>query len=85
MMSGRERLRGWIDRSKYTQRQAAEILGIGEVYLSQILAGIRTPGLDTAVRVEALSGVPVQSWARNELRSAPEPVGVSARKARSSR
>jgi transcriptional regulator with XRE-family HTH domain len=85
MQNGRERLRGWIDRSRYTQRQAAEILGIGEVYLSQILGGIRTPGLDTAVRFEALSGVPVQSWARNELRSAQEPVSAGVRKARSSR
>jgi transcriptional regulator with XRE-family HTH domain len=38
-------------------------LGITDSYLSQILSGRRRPGLDIAVRIETLTGVPVESWA----------------------
>lgn len=67
MQSGRERLREWIDRSKTNQKQAAEILGIGEVFISQILNGERLPGLANAVKIEQVTGISVESWLLTEI------------------
>lgn len=62
MPHGRERLRDWIDRSRLTQRAAAELLGIHYTFLSQLLNNDRTPALATAVRIERVTGIPVESW-----------------------
>lgn len=62
MSHGPKRLREWIDRSKITQRHAAELLKVHEVYLSQLLAGDRNPGLDTALRIEDVTGISARSW-----------------------
>lgn len=67
MMNGRDRLRAWIDRAKLNQRQTAELLHVSEVYVSQLLAGVRNPSLEMAVLLERETGIPVQSWARSEL------------------
>ena len=62
MQSGRQRLRDWIERSKVNQTQAAEILSMNAVMLSQILNGVRRPGLSTALTIERITGVSVESW-----------------------
>jgi transcriptional regulator with XRE-family HTH domain len=67
MQSARERLRQWIERSKLSQREAAELLGFDQTYLSQILNGKRNPGLDNAVKIEERTGVTVKAWASNDL------------------
>jgi transcriptional regulator with XRE-family HTH domain len=41
----------------------AQDLRITESYLSQVLSGRRRPGLDIAVRIETLTGIPVSAWA----------------------
>lgn len=72
MQSGRTRLRDWIDRSKVNQNQAAEILGITPVFLSQILNGHREPGLATALRIEDVTGIAVRSWQINTVSPATD-------------
>ena len=64
MLDGRTRLRAWIERSKLTDRAAAELLGIHYTFLSQILNRTRdrTPALATAVRIERITGIPVEAW-----------------------
>jgi transcriptional regulator with XRE-family HTH domain len=62
MISGPERLRAWITRSKLTQRAAAKLLGLNDVHLSQILNRQRKPGLDNAVKIEQRTGISVESW-----------------------
>lgn len=82
MQSGRERLRDWIDRSKVNQREAAVILGMSDVFLSQILNGVRTPGLDNAVKIEQVTGIAVESWLLNKVSRDDdnEPVAAGKRK-----
>ena len=63
MHSGRSLLRAWRERSKQDQRTLARSLGISDGYLSQILAGHRRPKLELLMKIEALTGVPVSSWA----------------------
>lgn len=63
MLSGRQLLRAWRERSKQNQRTLAVALEISDGYLSQILSGARRPKLELLMRIEALTGVPVSSWA----------------------
>lgn len=67
MQSGREQLHAWIGRRfqnvRGKQREAARLLGVDQSYLSQILSGVRRPGLDTAIRFERATGIPVEAWA----------------------
>ncbi len=72
-MTGRERLREWMDRSKLNQRQTAELLGVHEVFISQILSGIRSPGLENAILIEERTGIPVRCWSQSELSESKEP------------
>ena len=67
MTSGRARLADWIRRSGCTQTKAAEILGITTAYLSQLLSGVRTPGLTNAIKIEDITGIAVRSWELNPL------------------
>lgn len=60
---GRERLSKYIERSRQKQYEVAADLRITESYLSQVLSGRRRPGLDIAVRIETLTGIPVSAWA----------------------
>lgn len=80
MKSGRQRLREWIDRSKINQNQAAELLSITPVFLSQILNGDRTPGLTNALKIEDVTGIAVRSWQISELSDAAEPAHASGAK-----
>lgn len=63
MQSGPEQLRAWIDRQAFTQRSAATYLGFDETYVSQLVGGKRTPGLDNALLIERQTGIPVEAWA----------------------
>jgi transcriptional regulator with XRE-family HTH domain len=63
MQSGRHLLKAWRERSKQNQRTLAAALGVSDGYLSQILSGVRRPKLELLMKIEALSGVPVSSWA----------------------
>jgi transcriptional regulator with XRE-family HTH domain len=49
-------------RAKLTQRAAAKLLGMHYTFLSQILSRDRSPALGTAVRIERVTGVPVEAW-----------------------
>lgn len=63
MQSGAALLRAWIDRSGYkTQANVASAWGFKESFLSMLVNGKRVPSLDNAVRIEQLTGIPVQSW-----------------------
>lgn len=62
MDSGREQLRAWMLRAKLTQRAAAKLLGMHYTFLSQILGSNRSPALGTAVKIERVTGVPVEAW-----------------------
>lgn len=49
------------------QREAAEYFGWHETYVSQILNGHRVPGLDNAVEIERMTGIPVEAWVSSTL------------------
>ena len=85
MLSGPDHLRDWMARRSVNQSKAAELLDISTVYLSQILNGVRQPGLNNALKIERLTGIPCESWARTDV-SESEPAGVGgARKPRNAK
>lgn len=63
MASGRERLTQWIKRSRLKQIDAAGELGMDQSYLSRVLSGKQRPGLDTAAKIEQVTGIPTLAWA----------------------
>lgn len=64
-MTGKERLAKYIERSRLKQCELADLIGITDSYLSQLLSGRRSPGLSNALKIEAETGVPVESWVDN--------------------
>ena len=80
MQSGRERLREWIERSKLTQRTAAELLGMHYTFINQILGGSRSPALGTAVRIERVTGIPVEAWMPTEVDKECQPMAAGSGK-----
>jgi transcriptional regulator with XRE-family HTH domain len=62
------------------QAEAARYLGFDAPYVSVLLSGKRTPGLDNAINLERLTGIPVEAWASSELGDSEVPVGAGSRK-----
>lgn len=71
-------------RRGFTQADAARYLAFDEPYISVLVSGKRTPGLDNAVKLERLTGIPVEAWASNELGETDQPVAAGARKSKTS-
>lgn len=67
MQSGAEQLKDWMRRRGFKQADAARYLGFDEPYISVLSSGKRTPGLDNAILLERLTGIPVEAWASSEL------------------
>jgi transcriptional regulator with XRE-family HTH domain len=49
------------------QDQLADLLSVSEVYVSQILKGIRTPGLANAFLIERHTGISAEAWLLSEV------------------
>jgi transcriptional regulator with XRE-family HTH domain len=67
MQSGPEQLKAWMDRAKKNQAETATYLGMDFTYISQIVNGVRTPGLRNALIIERNTGIPVEAWADSEV------------------
>lgn len=81
--SGAEQFRDWMRRRGFNQADAARYLQFDEPYVSVLLSGKRTPGLDNAIHLERLTGIPVEAWASSELGEPDQPVTAGARKSKS--
>jgi len=62
MKSGPDQLRDWMHRRRFLQREAADYLGFDETFVSHLVNGKRTPGLDNAIIMERKTGIPVEAW-----------------------
>jgi transcriptional regulator with XRE-family HTH domain len=78
--NGPEQLKDWMHRRRFMQKEAAEYLGWDETYVSRILTGGRIPGLDNAIHLERMTGIPVEVWASSELDIREDPVTASRSK-----
>jgi transcriptional regulator with XRE-family HTH domain len=80
MPTGAEQLSEWMRRAKMNQAEAARYLGFDAPYVSVLLSGKRTPGLDNAILLERLTGIPVEAWASSELDDQDTPVSAGRAK-----
>jgi transcriptional regulator with XRE-family HTH domain len=85
MQAGAEQLKDWMHRRRFMQREAAEYFGWDESYISQLVNGVRIPGLANAVRIERMTGIPVEAWAPSELDSPEVSLGLRAVKAQNNK
>jgi transcriptional regulator with XRE-family HTH domain len=52
-----------------TQESLASKLGVTPAYISLLTSGSRQPGLKLALRIEAMTGLPVEALAANERKA----------------
>lgn len=64
--NGAARLRRFLDSKHYNQRELAAKLEMHWTHANQILSGRRKPGLAVALRIQKLTGIPVDSWSTPE-------------------
>jgi transcriptional regulator with XRE-family HTH domain len=62
-MTGPEHLKDWRKRRGFNLTEAAEYLGVGVPYLSNVESGRKRVGLDVALRLRDLACIPVDVWA----------------------
>lgn len=68
-----------MERRGFNQADAARFLDFPEPVVSKMKDGLEGLGLARAIRVERLTGIPVEAWA-SELELAWEPVGAASGK-----
>lgn len=67
MRSGKEQLADWMQRRGFNQSEAARYFGCHRSLVSLLLNGDRTPGLESALAIERLTGIPVEAWSETEV------------------
>jgi transcriptional regulator with XRE-family HTH domain len=80
MKSGPDQLRDWMGRRRFNQSEAAKYLGLTEPNLSIFVNAIRRPGLDNAINIERLTGIPVEAWASKNIDESDERPSTDAQK-----
>jgi plasmid maintenance system antidote protein VapI len=80
MQSGAWQLRDWMTRRGLLQNEAAEALGFHEAFISQLVNGRRSPGLNNALKIERVTGIPVSAWASTRLDKPESLVAANTRK-----
>ncbi len=61
-MAKQKTLREWLDEHDKTQTWLAEKLDISVGAVNDILSGRRTPGLQLAIKIEDLTGIPPRAF-----------------------
>lgn len=59
---GGKLFKDWIDRSRMTQLEAARFFDFDPGFVSQLIRGKRTPGLENAVLIHKHTGIPPEAW-----------------------
>ena len=80
MHSGPEQLIDWMRRRGFNQSDASRYLEMDQPHVSMLASGKRLPGLATAIKLERLTGIPVEAWAPTEINDSESAVVGSGRK-----
>jgi transcriptional regulator with XRE-family HTH domain len=62
MKHGAELLKVWMGRMGLDQRQTAKEFGCCETHLSRLIRRRQRPGLAQSIKIERITGIPVESW-----------------------
>lgn len=80
MLLGPEQLKDWMRRRGFTQADAARYFGCDESFVSMLMSGRRGAGLTNAIRIERLTGIPVEAWAATDVDEFESAVGANPSK-----
>lgn len=58
-----DRLKEYRDKHFENDYEMADLLDLTRAHFSQLINGVRRPGLATAARIEERTGIPASSWA----------------------
>lgn len=81
MISGSEQFTDWMRRRGFNQADAARYLAFDQPYISVLVSGKRSPGLDNAIKLERLTGIPVEAWASSEIDESDHDAAANAKPA----
>ena len=68
-------LQDWMERTRTNQTKLAELSGMTQSHLSYILTGARRCSIQNALKLSAITGVPVEKlveWGRTDTPSTSE-------------
>lgn len=85
MKQGPALLKDWMHRMKFLQVETANYFGCDPSFVSQLLSGAREPGLIWAVKIERLTGIPVEAWLPTGRDESDQPAAVSSAKSQHSK
>lgn len=68
-----ERLKSYRDKHCQNDYELADLLEMTRAHFSQLINGVRRPGLATAAKIEAVCGIPASSWAEPRKSKANRP------------
>lgn len=66
MRSGPEQLRDWMRRREFINEEASRYLGLDASVVTKLANGSRNAGLRIAIRIERLTGIPVEAWVSDD-------------------
>jgi plasmid maintenance system antidote protein VapI len=67
MQRGATLLKDWIKRRGFNQAEAADALGFHEAFISMLVNAKRSPGLNNALHIQRVTGIPVEAWASSHV------------------
>lgn len=56
----------WIEEQKISRAEAAIRIGLVRQHLDAICRGARTPNLETAIKIQTATGIPVETWIKSK-------------------
>lgn len=80
MKSGADQLTDWMKRREFSNTEAAGFFGWDLTFISKLVNGHRLPGLTNAIKIERLTGIPVEAWVESQLDESAHAEPANARK-----
>ncbi len=82
-VTGAAHLKDWMQRRQLrSQRELAQHLDVDERLISMVMTGQRGPGLRTALKIERLTGIPVEVWESSSVDNSENTTGDGSAKSK---
>ena len=72
----------WMERRGLSKTEMAEFFNWDITFISKLVNEHRLPGLVNAIKIERLTGIPVEAWVSSELDESAVREPANARKRR---
>lgn len=62
-LDGAAALLDWMERRRFSQREAGRFLGIHWTHINRLVTRHRRPSLEMGLMLQRKTGIPIESWA----------------------